>query len=224
MGIILKAENITKVYIDGQVRTEALRNCNIAVEEAAFTVIVGRSGSGKSTLLSILGLLNEPDEGRVILENTDVATLSEKERARVRRTRIGYIYQDYGLLPEFNGYENIIMPLVLNNEEPDEEYVDELIRMLGIEHCTKRLPKQMSGGEQQRVAIARALVARPAVILADEPTGNLDMASAGQVGELLAEASLKYNQTIVVVTHDKQMADYADVIFNMVDGTIDTLG
>ena len=152
------------------------------------------------------------------IEGKEIDNLKNSELAKFRRTHIGFIYQDYKLIPEYTAYENIILPLILDSEQADEEKVTELMESLGIDYCKDKFPAQMSGGEQQRVAIARALITHPAVILADEPTGNLDAGSAGTVAQMLSKASQKHNQTIIMVTHDRQMADYADKIITIVDG------
>ena len=182
--------------------------------------MIGKSGSGKSTLLRILGTIDNPDSGKVYIDDTDISTLNNKSLARFRRTKIGFIYQDYSLFPEFTAYENIVMPILLDKKKADESKVDEILEELEISHCKNKYPSEMSGGEQQRVAIARALITNPAVIFADEPTGNLDAGSAKTVAEMLSKASQRYDQTIIMVTHDRQMADYADRIITISDGEI----
>ena len=182
--------------------------------------IVGKSGSGKSTLLRILGSMDKPDEGEVFIDGKNILQLKDKEIAAYRRNKIGFIYQDYSLFPEFTAYENIIMPLALDNKKADSIEIDAILEQLEISHCKNKFPFQMSGGEQQRVAIARAIVTSPAVIFADEPTGNLDAANAAIVAKMLSVASTNYNQTIIMVTHDKQMADYADRILVIADGVV----
>ena len=200
---ILRAEGISKTYRTGSVEVKALKQCSINIQKGDFTAVIGKSGSGKSTLLRILGTIDNPDSGKVYIDDTDISTLNNKSLARFRRTKIGFIYQDYSLVPEYTAYEN-----------------SRLMDILSIGHCLRKLPAQMSGGEQQRAAIARAMIAHPAVILADEPTGNLDVASAQTVVQMLAEASNEYNQTIIMVTHDKQMAEYADKLLTIVDGQV----
>ncbi|MBO5458822.1 MAG: ABC transporter ATP-binding protein [Lachnospira sp.] len=218
--VILKAENISKTYKAGSVEVPALKKCDVSFELGEFAAIIGKSGSGKSTLLRILGSMDKPDGGSVVIDGLDILKLKDKELSKFRREKIGFIYQDYSLFQEFTTYENIVMPLVLDKKAPDKEEVDELLEQLEISHCKNKYPTQMSGGEQQRVAIARALITHPAVIFADEPTGNLDAESAGKVADMLSMASDKYNQTIIMVTHDKQMADYADRILTIADGNI----
>ena len=220
MDIILRAEGISKTYISGQVKVSALKKCDVEIEKGEFTAIVGKSGSGKSTLLRILGTIDKPDEGKVYIADKEIENLKSTELAKFRRTQIGFVYQDYSLIPEYTAYENIILPLVLDGKDADVDEVMELMESLRIEYCRDKFPEQMSGGEQQRVAIARALIAHPAVIFADEPTGNLDAASAETVAKMLSFAASKYKQTIVMVTHDRQMAEYADRILTIVDGTV----
>ncbi|MDY4742567.1 MAG: ABC transporter ATP-binding protein [Lachnospira sp.] len=220
MDIILRADGISKTYISGQVKVSALKKCDVEIEKGEFTAIVGKSGSGKSTLLRILGTIDKPDEGKVYIADKEIENLKSTELAKFRRTQIGFVYQDYSLIPEYTAYENIILPLVLDGKEADVDEVMELMESLRIEYCRDKFPEQMSGGEQQRVAIARALIAHPAVVFADEPTGNLDAASAETVAKMLSFAASKYKQTIVMVTHDRQMAEYADRILTIVDGTV----
>ena len=216
--IMLRAENIERTYHAGSVDVPALKNCTLEFGQGEFTAIIGKSGSGKSTLLRILGSVDEPDTGSVIIAGKKITGMKDKELSEFRRRNIGYIYQDYSLFPEFTAYENVVMPILIDGKKHDENEVDDLFVELGISHCKNKFPSQMSGGEQQRVAIARALITHPAVILADEPTGNLDAGSAGTVAQMLSKASQKHNQTIIMVTHDRQMADYADKIITIVDG------
>ncbi|MGN0328833.1 MAG: ABC transporter ATP-binding protein [Lachnospira sp.] len=220
MDEILRADGISRTYITGQVKVEALKKCNVLIKKGEFTAIIGKSGSGKSTLLRILGTMDKPDEGKVYINEVEIQGLKDKKLSEFRRKNIGFIYQNYSLIPEYTAYENIILPLVLDHKNPDKEEVGELLESLEIEHCRDKFPSQMSGGEQQRVAIARAMVTHPSVVFADEPTGNLDAGSAEVVAKMLSMASLKYQQTIVMVTHDKQMAEYADRILTIVDGTV----
>ena len=217
---ILRAEGISKTYRTGSVEVKALKQCSINIQKGDFTAVIGKSGSGKSTLLRILGTIDNPDSGKVYIDDTDISTLNNKSLARFRRTKIGFIYQDYSLFPEFTAYENIVMPILLDKKKADESKVDEILEELEISHCKNKYPSEMSGGEQQRVAIARALITNPAVIFADEPTGNLDAGSAKTVAEMLSKASQRYDQTIIMVTHDRQMADYADRIITISDGEI----
>ena len=208
--IMLRAENIERTYHAGSVDVPALKNCTLEFGQGEFTAIIGKSGSGKSTLLRILGSVDEPDTGSVIIAGKKITGMKDKELSEFRRRNIGYIYQDYSLFPEFTAYENVVMPILIDGKKPDENEVDDLLEELGISHCKNKFPSQMSGGEQQRVAIARALITHP--------TGNLDAGSAGTVAQMLSKASQKHNQTIIMVTHDRQMADYADKIITIVDG------
>ena len=204
------------------VEVHALKKCDITIRKGEFTAIIGKSGSGKSTLLRILGSLDKPDEGEVYIDDINIGELNDKQLSKLRREKIGFVYQNYSLIPEYTAYENIVLPVVLDNQDIDEDDVNDLLESLQIEHCRDKFPEQMSGGEQQRVAIARALIMHPAVVYADEPTGNLDAESAENVAAMLSLAASKYKQTIVMVTHDKQMAEYADRIFNIVDGHVMT--
>lgn len=220
MEIMLKAQGISKTYHAGSVAVMALKECDIELKKGEFTAIIGKSGSGKSTLLRILGTMDRPDKGTVEISGENVFNMNDRQLSSFRRTKIGYVYQDYSLFPEFTAYENIIMPLALDGKDADEKEVDELLEKLEISYCKNKFPSQMSGGEQQRVSIARALITHPAVIYADEPTGNLDAGSAEIVAGMLSMASQVYEQTIVMVTHDKQMADYADRILTITDGYV----
>lgn len=220
MSIVLKAENIAKTYGNSKVKVEALKPSSLEFEQGEFVAITGKSGSGKSTLLKLLGTLETPTEGQIILDGENVSKLSDAKLSKIRRQKIGFIYQDYSLFPEFSAYENIVMPLHLDDKKEDKEKILELMETLGISYCKDKFPSEMSGGEQQRVAIARALAISPAVVLADEPTGNLDAENAEEVVMLLSKAARIYNQTIIMVTHDRQMADYAERIIYIKDGVI----
>lgn len=222
MGDILRAEGICKTYHTGMVDVHALKKCDINIRKGEFTAIIGKSGSGKSTLLRILGSMDRPDEGKVYIDDIDISELNDRQLSKLRREKIGYVYQNYSLIPEYTAYENIALPVILDNQDVDEDEINELLVSLQIEHCRNKFPDQMSGGEQQRTAIARALIMHPAVVYADEPTGNLDAESAENVASMLSLAVAKYKQTIVMVTHDKQMAEYADRILNIVDGQVRT--
>ncbi|MEE0183232.1 MAG: ABC transporter ATP-binding protein [Lachnospira sp.] len=222
MGDILRAEGICKTYHTGMVDVHALKKCDINIRKGEFTAIIGKSGSGKSTLLRILGSMDRPDEGKVYIDDIDISELNDRQLSKLRREKIGYVYQNYSLIPEYTAYENIALPVILDNQDVDEDEINELLVSLQIEHCRNKFPDQMSGGEQQRTAIARALIMHPAVVYADEPTGNLDAESAENVAAMLSLAASKYKQTIVMVTHDKQMAEYADRILNIVDGQVRT--
>lgn len=220
MSIVLEARNISKTYGKGHTKVHALKECSFKFEKGEFVAIIGKSGSGKSTLLKVLGTMEEPDEGEVLLEGRSILHLKDRELSELRRREIGFVYQDYNLLPEFTAYENIVLPVRLDGLEEDKEYIGELLETLKISSCRDKFPGEMSGGEQQRVAIARALATEPAVILADEPTGNLDVGNSNEVVLLLSKAARIYNQTIIMVTHDMQMAEYGDRIIQIEDGMI----
>lgn len=224
--IVLRAENISRTYGIGKAQVKALKNCSITFSRGEFVAIVGKSGSGKSTLLRILGTVDTPDriaEGDkpvVEIEGKNVLTMNDRKLSEFRRRRIGFIFQDYNLFPEFTAYENIIMPLHLDGKKADEKKADSLMEDLGILHCKTKFPQEMSGGEQQRTAIARALITEPAIVLADEPTGNLDAENTLEVAAILKKSVQRYNQTIIMVTHDGQMAEYADRIISIEDGVV----
>ena len=189
MGEILRAENISKTYQTGRVVVKALNRCSFTVERGEFVAVVGRSGSGKSTLLRILASFDKPDEGKVYVEGEDISGLKGKKLAQFRQEKIGFIYQDYSLFPEYTAYENVLLPLKIAHQAVDKEQLERLFEELGITDCRERYPDEMSGGQKQRVAIARALVTRPAVLFADEPTGNLDAENAESVAAILSRRS-----------------------------------
>lgn len=228
MEVVLKAENIKRSYGSGTGLVQALKKADVTFHRGEFIAIIGKSGSGKSTLLRILGTVDRPDKNKenppvLEIEGQDMLHMRDAKLSAFRRKRIGFIFQDYNLFPEFTAYENIIMPLHLDGKKADTDKVNALMEDLGILHCMKKFPQEMSGGEQQRTAIARALVAEPAIVFADEPTGNLDVENALEVASILKKASEKYNQTIIMVTHDRQMAEYADRILNIEDGVLSSL-
>ena len=217
---ILKVENLTKIYGKGNTKVTALDNVTFSVEKGEFVAIVGASGSGKSTLLHILGGVDRPTSGKVIVDKEDVYKLNEANLAIFRRRQIGLIYQFYNLIPILNIEENITLPILLDGRKVDCEYLNELINILGLEKRLNHLPNELSGGEQQRVSIGRALMNRPAILLADEPTGNLDSKSSKEIVELLKLSNKKYNQTIIMITHDNSLALNADRIITIKDGRI----
>ena len=219
-NIILKCENLTKIYGNEDVKTIALYNVSFTVEEGQFVSIIGASGSGKSTLLHLLGGVDKPTSGKVFINNTDIHQLTENQLAEFRRKEIGIIYQFYNLLPIMNVKENILLPSQLDKRNIDEKELNSLIHVLGLEDRITHLPNQLSGGQQQRVAIGRALINHPSLILADEPTGNLDSKSLKEIIELLKISNKKYNQTILLVTHDENIAKEADRIITIKDGKI----
>ena len=217
---ILKVENLTKIYGKGNTKVTALDNVSFSVEKGEFVAIVGASGSGKSTLLHILGGVDRPTSGKVIVDKEDVYKLNEANLAIFRRRQVGLIYQFYNLIPILNIEENITLPILLDGRKVDCEYLNELINILGLEKRLNHLPNELSGGEQQRVSIGRALMNRPAILLADEPTGNLDSKSSKEIVELLKLSNKKYNQTIIMITHNLEIAKCADRIIKIEDGKI----
>ena len=214
---ILQTENLTKIYGDGENAVHALRGINLAVEKGEFTAIVGTSGSGKSTLLHILGGLDRPTTGKVMVDGKDIFSLSEERLTIFRRRKIGFVFQSYNLVPVLNLYENIVLPLELDGKKIDREYIDQIAETLGLKDRLEALPNQLSGGQQQRVAIARALAGTPSIILADEPTGNLDSKTSQDVLKVTSE---KFGQTIVMITHNEEIAQMADRIIHIEDGCI----
>lgn len=217
---ILKVENLCKTYTSGLVKVNALDNVSFSVENGDFVSIVGASGSGKSTLLHILGGVDTPTSGKVYLNGKDVYKLNENNLAIFRRREVGLIYQFYNLIPILNVKENITLPVLLDGAKPDQKYLNELIETLGLENRVNHLPNELSGGQQQRVSIGRALMNHPALLLADEPTGNLDSKASIEIMELLKISNEKYNQTIIMITHDKSLALNAKRIITIEDGKI----
>lgn len=217
---ILQAENLIKIYGSGENEVHALDGVNFSVEKGEFVAVVGISGSGKSTLLHILGGLDRPTSGSVKVDNRNIFSLKDEELTIFRRRKIGFVFQNYNLVPVLNVYENIVLPIQLDGKEPDEDYIKSIIETLGIESKLDNLPNNLSGGQQQRVAIARALASKPAIILADEPTGNLDSKTSQDVLGLLKVTSQKYAQTIVMITHNEEIAQLADRIIRIEDGKI----
>lgn len=216
---ILKIKNLSKVYGENETEVKALSHINLEINKGEFVVIVGKSGSGKSTLLHIMAGLETPTYGDVIIENTNLSSLNEKERSLLRKEKIGLIFQSYNLIPVLTVEENIKLPTI-NTSNKDGGYVNELMELLNIKERKNHLPNQLSGGQQQRVAIGRALVNKPAIIFADEPTGNLDTKTESEVLNLLKESQKKYNQTIIMITHNMDIAKYADKIIKIEDGFI----
>ncbi|MCI8466401.1 MAG: ABC transporter ATP-binding protein [Lachnospiraceae bacterium] len=217
---VLRVENLCKTYGVGDTRVDALRNVSFSVEKGEFVAIVGPSGSGKSTLLHILGGVDRPTSGQVIIDGTPIYNLNETKMAIFRRRQIGLIYQFYNLLPVLNVRENLTLPLLLDGQKPDMNYLEELARVLGLSKRMNHLPNQLSGGQQQRVSIGRALINHPAIVLADEPTGNLDSKNSAEIVDLLKESNLKYHQTLIIITHDERIALQADRVISIEDGQI----
>ena len=220
MGVLVRAKSLSKVYGKGSSEVRALNGCNLSFSEGSFTSIVGRSGSGKTTLLHLLGGLDMPTEGSVEIEGRDIYRLSDSERTVFRRRRVGLVFQFYNLMPELTVYQNILLPVQLDNRKMDKDYMDEIVSMLGLGDRLFHYAGQLSGGQQQRAAIARALITKPAVLLADEPTGNLDARSGAEVLELLHLSRKRLNQTLIMVTHDRQIAEGADRIITLEDGRV----
>ena len=217
---ILKTSNLKKYYRNGENLVKAIDNANIDIKEGEFVAIVGKSGSGKSTLLHMIGGLDNPTEGNIYINNKDIFSLKEEELAIFRRRNIGFIFQHFNLIPSLNVWENITLPIGLDGKEINKAFVTDIINSLGLESKIDALPNTLSGGQQQRVAIARALVARPAIILADEPTGNLDSKTSDEVMSLLKTMIKKYNQTLVMITHDETIAQMADRVIYIEDGKV----
>lgn len=217
---IVKVENLTKVYGKGSAQVTALDNVNFEVPKGQFLAIVGPSGSGKSTLLHLLGGVDRPTSGRVLIDGEDIYALNESNLAVFRRRQVGLIYQFYNLLPVLNVEENITLPLLLDGQKPDKTQLSQLMHTLGLENRLNHLPNQLSGGQQQRVSIGRALIANPAIVLADEPTGNLDSKNSAEIIGLLKMFHKEYQQTLIVITHDERIALQADRIISIEDGRI----
>ena len=217
---ILETENLKKYYGSGDTQVRALDGVDLAVENGEFVAIVGTSGSGKSTLLHMLGGLDRPTSGRVTVDGKDIFSLKDEALTIFRRRKIGFVFQSYNLVPVLSVYENIVLPLELDGRRPDREYLREVITALGIEKKQNSRPNQLSGGQQQRVAIARALAAKPAILLADEPTGNLDSRTSQDVLGLMKVAGQKFSQTMVMITHNEEIAQMADRIVRIEDGRI----
>ena len=218
---ILKCENVRKVYGSGNNQVVALDHIDLSVQKGEFVAIVGASGSGKSTLLHILGSVDKPTEGKVLIEGTELSAMNRTQAAIFRRRKVGLVYQFYNLIPTLTVRKNILMPLLLDKRKPNQEYFEQIIHSLGIEDKLESLPSQLSGGQQQRVVIARAVVTNPKLILADEPTGNLDSKNGKEVMDLLTELN-KEGTTIVMVTHSQHDAGYADRVINLFDGQVVT--
>lgn len=221
---ILRVENLSKTYGTGEARVEALRQVSFSMERGEFGTVVGVSGSGKSTLLNCIGGLDEANEGKVLINGRDLFAMGENERTIFRRQNIGFIFQSFHLIPELDVEQNIIFPLLLDYKKPEQRRVDEMLEVLGLTSRKKHLPGQLSGGQQQRVAIGRALITRPALVLADEPTGNLDSESSQDVMDLLCRASRHYQQTVLMITHNMNLTTSADRVFRVADGNLCELG
>ncbi|MDW8800287.1 ABC transporter ATP-binding protein [Clostridium sp. A1-XYC3] len=217
---ILEVKNLNKTYGSGENKVEALKNVNLSVNKGEFVAIVGASGSGKSTLLHLLGGLDKPTTGSIIIDGENIYDYKEEKLAIFRRRKIGFIFQFFNLIPVLDVEENISLPALLDNEKVDSTYLNEIIELLGLTDRKNHLPSELSGGQQQRVSIGRALLNRPSIVLADEPTGNLDSKNSKEVIELLKFTAKKYNQTLILITHDINIASMADRVITIQDGEI----
>ena len=217
---ILQTENLTKIYGDGENAVHALRGINLTVEKGEFTAIVGTSGSGKSTLLHMLGGLDRPTTGKVMVDGKDIFSLSEEQLTIFRRRKIGFVFQSYNLVPVLNLYENIVLPLELDGKKIDREYIDQIAETLGLKDRLEALPNQLSGGQQQRTAIGRAIVKNPDILLCDEPTGALDYNTSKEILKLIETVNQKYGNTVIMVTHNDAIKDMADRVVKLRDGMI----
>ncbi len=221
---LLEVQNLCKTYGSGETAVKALRDVSFSVPKGEYVAVVGESGSGKSTLLNMIGALDTPTTGKVWIDGKDIFSMNDKKRTIFRRRNIGFIFQAFNLVPELTVEQNILFPVLLDYQEPDRKYLDELLTALDLQGRRNHLPSQLSGGQQQRVAIGRALLTRPALILADEPTGNLDSRNSREVIALLQEASRKYEQTILMITHNRSIAQTADRVLQVSDGSLTDFG
>lgn len=217
---IVKTVDLKKQYGCGTAMVKALDGVNLSIEKGSFTAVIGTSGSGKTTLLNMIGTLDRPTSGRVLVEGADLADLNDRQRAIFRRKKVGFIFQNYNLVPTLSVYENIVFALDLDNTRPDKAYLEEIAQLLSLKDRLDDFPYALSGGQQQRVAIARALAAKPAILLADEPTGNLDSKNSQNVAGLLKQCCTTFRQTLLMVTHDLELAQLADVTIRMEDGRV----
>ncbi|MGN9197773.1 ABC transporter ATP-binding protein [Blautia massiliensis (ex Liu et al. 2021)] len=221
---LLEVKNISKTYGSGETAVKALKDVSFSVPKGEYVAIVGESGSGKSTLLNMIGALDMPTSGKVLIDGKDIFSMNDRKLTVFRRRNIGFIFQAFNLIPELTVEQNIIFPVLLDYQKPDKRYLEELLTVLNLKDRRNHLPSQLSGGQQQRVAIGRALFTRPALILADEPTGNLDTQNTSEVITLLKETSRKYEQTIVMITHSRSVAQMADRVLQVSDGQLTDLG
>ena len=221
---LLEVSNVSKTYGSGEAAVKALKKVSFSVPKGEYVAIVGESGSGKSTLLNMIGALDTPTSGKVVISGKEIFSMNDRKLTIFRRRNIGFIFQAFNLIPELTVEQNIIFPVLLDYQKPDRKYLEELLSVLNLKERRNHLPSQLSGGQQQRVAIGRALFTRPALILADEPTGNLDSQNTSEVIALLKEASKKYEQTIIMITHSRSIAQTADRILQVSDGELTDLG
>ena len=221
---LLEVKSISKTYGRGETAVHALKDVSFSIPKGEFVAIVGESGSGKSTLLNMVGALDTPTSGKVLIDGKDIFSMKDSNLTVFRRRNIGFIFQNFNLIPELNVEQNIIFPVLLDYQKPNKEYLEELLKVLNLKERRNHLPSQLSGGQQQRVAIGRALITRPSIILADEPTGNLDTQNSSEVIALLKEAAKKYEQTIVMITHNRSIAQTADRVLQVSDGILTDFG
>lgn len=221
---LLEVKSISKTYGSGEAAVHALKDVSFSVPKGEFVAVVGESGSGKSTLLNMIGALDTPTSGKVFIDGKDIFSMKDSNLTIFRRRNIGFIFQAFNLIPELTVEQNIIFPVLLDYQKPDKKYLEEILTVLNLKERRHHLPSQLSGGQQQRVAIGRALITRPALILADEPTGNLDTQNSSEVIALLKEASKKYEQTIIMITHNRSIAQSADRVLNVSDGIMTDFG
>ena len=217
---LLEVKNICKTYGNGETAVKALKDVSFSVPKGEYVAIVGESGSGKSTLLNMIGALDTPTSGKVLIDGKDIFSMNDKKLTVFRRRNIGFIFQNYNLVPILNVYENIVLPVELDGDTADQRFMDNVVNMLGLDDKLKNMPNHLSGGQQQRVAIARALITKPAIILADEPTGNLDSKTSAEVLGLIKRTSAEFRQTVVMITHNDDIARLADRIVRIEDGKI----
>lgn len=221
---LLEVKSISKTYGRGETAVHALKDVSFSVPKGEFVAVVGESGSGKSTLLNMIGALDTPTSGKVFIDSKDTFEMNDRSLTVFRRRNIGFIFQSFNLIPELTVEQNIVFPMLLDYQKPDKKYLEELLEVLNLKERRRHLPSQLSGGQQQRVAIGRALITRPALILADEPTGNLDTQNSNEVITLLRDASRKYEQTIVMITHNRNIAQTADRVLQVSDGVLTDFG
>ena len=221
---LLEVQSISKTYGSGEATVHALKNVSFSVPKGEYVAIVGESGSGKSTLLNMIGALDNPTSGKVLIEGKDIFAMKESKLTIFRRRNIGFIFQAFNLIPELTVEQNIIFPVLLDYQKPNQKYLEELLDILNLKERRNHLPSQLSGGQQQRVAIGRALITRPSLILADEPTGNLDSQNSSEVIALLKNASKRYAQTIIMITHNRSIAQSADRVLQVSDGVLSYMG
>ena len=221
---LLEVNAISKTYGVGEAAVNALKNVNFSIPKGEFVAVVGESGSGKSTLLNMIGALDTPTSGKVLIDGNDIFSMKDEKLTIFRRRNIGFIFQAFNLIPELNVEQNITFPVLLDYKKPDQSYVEEILTVLSLKDRRNHLPRQLSGGQQQRVAIGRALITRPMLILADEPTGNLDSQNSSEVISLLKTAAKRYQQTIIMITHNRSLASAADRVLQVSDGVLTDLG